>query len=152
MELYAAYLSLLRQLTGDLDQLTTLSREKIAAVRQDDLNKLDHVLKQEQAMSLSIRSLEQKRKQMLSQLNWEQVPLSQLANQYPDQMRLEAKRTIEELRRQYQTYHGVSETARNTLECNLHEIELILKDMGAEGWESATSVRIPAQMQTDIRI
>jgi conjugal transfer/entry exclusion protein len=152
MELCAAYLNLLRQLTGDLDQLTTLSREKIAAVRQDDLNKLDHVLKQEQAMSLSIRSLEQKRKNMLDQLEWDQVPLSELANQYPDQMKLEAKQTIEELRRQYQTYHGVSETARNTLECNLHEIELILKDMGAEGWEPVTSPRLPSQMQTDIRV
>jgi hypothetical protein len=152
MELYDSYLELLRQLTGDLDQLSELAREKIDAVRHDDLDQLDHVLRQEQAMSLSMRSLEAKRKQLLEELKLDKVPLSNLADQYPTESRLEARKTVAALRDQYQLYQGVSKAARATLECNLHEVEAALKDMEKDGWEPTRPVELPKQMRTDIRI
>jgi hypothetical protein len=155
MEEHAAYLALLRQLSQELEQLSTLAREKTAAVRQDDLKELDRVLKQEQALSLSIRSLEQRRQKAVEALQLSNVSLSCLAGQYPGELRLEAKATVEELQRQYEVYRSVSQVARNTLECNLHEIEKALDTWGAEpaagpGYGSG-SVEPPSQLKTDIR-
>jgi vacuolar-type H+-ATPase subunit I/STV1 len=156
MDPYASYLELLRQLTGDLERLSALAREKTQAVRQDDLNGLDQVLKQEQALTLTVRGLEQKLKKTLNQLHLTRVSLTSLPEQFPSQLRLEAKQTVEELRRQYQVYRGASEAARHILECNLHEIEQALNDWGAEdrtgpGYEKS-GAEPPTQLKTDIRV
>jgi vacuolar-type H+-ATPase subunit I/STV1 len=156
MSAYASYLDLLRQLTGDLEKLTDLARQKATAVRQDDLNALDQVLKQEQALTLTVRGLEQKLKRTLDELHMTRVPLTSLPEQYPQELQLEARRTVGALREQYQLYRAVSEAARHTLECNLHEIEKALNDWGAPdrtgpGYEK-DGVEPPPQMKTDIRV
>jgi hypothetical protein len=151
MDAYATYLDLLRQLTYALEQLSGLAQKKIDATRKDDLNALDLVLKQEQAISLSMRSLERKRQRTLEQLHLEDVPLSRLAAQYPQEMRMEAKNTVEDLRRQYQIYRSVSHAARDVLESNLHEIAKVLKDEDPSHLDYSGSVELPSQLRTDIR-
>ena len=48
-------LALLEQLSQVFDQLETLEREKAAAVGAQDLERLDQCMKQEQAVSLTLR-------------------------------------------------------------------------------------------------
>jgi hypothetical protein len=152
MDAYANYLDLLRQLTAALRQLTDLSREKMDAVRKDDLKALDLVLKQEQAISLSMRSLERKRQKALDQLQLGNIPLSRLAARYPQETRLEAKTTVEDLQREYKIYKNVSAAARDVLEGNLHEIENTLGKLGAENvGVPGYAVEPPSQLKTDIR-
>jgi hypothetical protein len=151
MDAYAVYLDLLRQLTCALEQLSGLAREKMDAVRKDDLKALDLVLKQEQAISLSMRSLERKRQKTLDQLQLGDVPLSHLADHYPEETRLEAKTTVDDLQRQYKTYQSVSQAARNVLECNLHEIEKTLGNEAPNHLDYDGSVELPSQLKTDIR-
>ena len=71
---YPGYLALLEELRGSLDQLTGLAKEKIAAVLKDDLLALDEVLKQEQALSLSLRGLEQRRLKLVRNWDWTTSP------------------------------------------------------------------------------
>jgi hypothetical protein len=152
MDAYANYLDLLRQLTAALRQLTDLSRQKMDAVHKDDLKALDLVLKQEQAISLSMRSLERKRQKALDQLQLGNVSLSRLAGLYPQDRRLEAKTTVEDLQREYKIYKSVSAAARNMLEGNLHEIENTLGKLGAENvGVPGYTVEPPSQLKTDIR-
>ena len=47
-----AYLSLLNELSGRLDQLSELARQKTQAVKKDDLTALDEALKQEDRKSV----------------------------------------------------------------------------------------------------
>lgn len=154
-ELYLAYLTLLKDLTGCLGQLAELAKQKSAAVRRDDLLALDGVLKQEQALSLSLRGHEQKRLKLLKQLNLEQVPLSQLYEHYPAGLKARAKQTAEELRSSYNIYHASAEVARNTLECNLHELDKIVTSMGGPqpeaGGYTPPQAEPPANMKTDFR-
>jgi len=151
---YMDYLSLLDDLSGHLERLADLARNKMDAVRRDDLMALDQVLNQEQAMALAIRGLEQKRLKLLKELGWSDLPLRDLPEHYPSELRLRAKEAVQELQRDYQVYQGAAEAARHTLEINLHEIE---KVVGAPGGEVAgpgyrpPDVRPPAAMRTDIR-
>ncbi len=150
-----AYLSLLNELSGRLDQLSELARQKTQAVKKDDLTALDEALKQEQAMTLNLRGLEQKRLRAVSQLGLEGSSLSELASRYPDSMQIQARQTAEKLLRSYQEYRCAAEVARNTLELNLHEIEKVIAASGVDtagvpGY-AAPVPEPPKRMKTDFR-
>ena len=80
---YQSYLGLLRELGGILEQLAQLAQDKAAVVRQDDLIGLDEVLKQEQAMTLNLRGLEQRRLKLAAQLGLSGTSLSDLPGRCP---------------------------------------------------------------------
>ena len=148
-------LTLFESLTQQLDQLTELAKRKTTAVRRNDLLTLDQILKEEQAAALALRGLEQKRTTLLQQLGLSNIPLSELPVHAPDTLRQKTKTTIEMLKTQYQIYSSAAEIARNTLECNLHEIEKFLASSGVEqpvftGYHSA-EVDAPPPMKTDFR-
>lgn len=62
------YLAFLERLRQELDTLSAVEQQKIAAVRSGDLAALDACMKQEQAAALSLRGREQHRKAMLRDL------------------------------------------------------------------------------------
>lgn len=155
-ELHLSYLKLLRELTGSLDQLSGLAQRKINCVHESDLIALDEVLKQEQAMTLNLRGLEQRRLKLVSQLGLEGVGLAGLYTSYPDELQLQAKETAENLRQSYEVYRSCADAARSTLELNLHQIEKIIEQSGVDpaalgaGYEPP-GVEPPRNMKTDFR-
>lgn len=154
-DLHRSYLELLRDLKADLDRLGQLSREKTAAVHHNDLMALDEVLKQEQAMTLSLRGVEQKRMKLLSQLGLADVSLSALPGRYPAELAQEARQTVEALQQSYAAYRSLADTTRNYLELNLHQIGQVIAAAGAApkpsaGYE-APGAEPPKNMKTDFR-
>ncbi len=152
---FCEYLQLLEQIGAQLEHLTDLAKQKTTAVRKDDLLALDEILKQEQAASLLFRGLEQKQSTLLNSTGLKGIPLSSLAENFPPKMRLEAKQCIEQLQSRYSVYQSCAEIARNTLECNLHEIEKVLASMtpataGGPGYQPMEP-EIPSSMKTDFR-
>lgn len=148
------YLAILEQIRAELEHLTELEKQKTVAVRGNDLTALDQVIRQEQASALTFRGLEQKQITLLQTIGLQDTPLSSLPENLPPKMRLEAKQVVEKLQTQYQIYRSCSEVARNTLECNLHEIDKIvaksISPMEGPGYQ-AKSPDIPAGMKTDFR-
>ena len=65
---FTDYVQLLQDLEQTLRDLTALQPEKIAAVRAHDLEVLNDCMKREQAASLALRGLEQKRANMAKAL------------------------------------------------------------------------------------
>lgn len=149
------YLALLDELGRSLEQLTQLAGEKNKAVLSDDLLALDEVMKQEQVISLSLRGLEQRRVKLLSQLGLTGVSLAGLANKYPAELRSQAKQTVDTLRSRYDIYRAASQSARTTLEINLHELEKIIAAHGGGSHSGAgygsPDVQPPSNMKTDFR-
>lgn len=153
---YQAYLDLLDELCGHLDQLAELSQQKAAVVRQDDLLGLDEVLKREQVLGLTLRGLEQRRSRMVKELGLEGTTLTDLPGRCPEEVDDRARETVERLRGCYRIYRSCADMARNTLELNLHQIEKVVAasgvdpaDLGA-GYE-APGVEPPKNMKTDFR-
>lgn len=155
MDAHRAYLALLGDIGSRLEQLSELARKKTEAVRKDDLMTLNEVLKQEQAIALALRGLEQKRMKQCAELGVDNVRLSQLAAAFPEELQLEARTAADTLRRQYKVYQTSAHVARNTLECNLHEIEKIIEELGgdphAEPGYQLADVQPPQPMKTDFR-
>ena len=155
-DLFRSYLGILGELSGTLDRLTPLARQKVEAVRADDLLALDEVLKQEQALALSLRGLELKRQKLVPQLGLDNVPLSRLHEHCPPQLSNETRKAAAALRESYEIYRGYADMVRNTLELNLHQIDKLLTEAGvdpklaAQGYE-APPMEPPQKMKTDFR-
>lgn len=155
-QVFTTYLDLLQEVSKQIQQLTGYNQQKTEAVLKDDLKQLEQVVKKEQALSLALRGQEQKRQKLAQQLGFGEAPLSQLESHAPEELRSRARQVSEELVRQYQAYQASAEVARNTLECNLHEIEKVLEQagaaplQGAQGYEPP-EVDLPPQMKTDFR-
>ena len=153
---YQTYLELLRELSGSLERLAQLAQDKASAVRQDDLIGLDEVLKQEQAMTLNLRGLEQRRLKLASQLGLNGTSLSDLPGRCPPELELQAGQMVEQLNRRYSVYRSCADMARNLLELNLHQIEKTVAAAGVDpaspgaGYQSP-GVEPPKNMKTDFR-
>lgn len=153
---FPEYLALLRELCGHLDRLAVLAQEKADAARQDDLLALDEVLKQEQAMTLTLRGLEQRRQKLSAELELTDTKLSGLPAKCPPELQDEARDTVEALRQGYQVYRSCSDMARNTLELALHQIDKFVAAAGVDPAEAGAGYEPPGaeppkNMKTDFR-
>ena len=148
-------LTLFENLTGHLRQLTELAKRKTTAVRKNDLIELDQILKEEQAQSLALRGIDQKRTTLLRQYELDNIPLNEIPSRFPADMQQAARDAVETMRREFSIYRSAAEIARNTLECNLHEVEKFLATAGAAndagtGYHGS-EVEPPAKMKSDFR-
>ncbi|MCI8909232.1 MAG: flagellar protein FlgN [Oscillibacter sp.] len=152
---YRSYLDLLEALREKLAELSDLARLKTAVVRNDDLLALDEVLRQEQAITLSFRGLDQKREKLLGELGASDLPLASLPDCYPAAMQAEARQVVAALQEQFRAYRTEADAARSTLEGHLHEVEKILEEAGATppsgpGY-TPPETEPPPNMKTDFR-
>ncbi len=153
---FRAYLTLLRACSDTLEQLTKIEQKKTQAVRYDDLSALNETMKEEQALSLRLRGYEQKQQQFLKTLQLTDIPLSRLSERAPAGCAAEAREVAEVFRTQYEQFKSAFEVAQSTLECNLHEVEKILTDMGVDplegaGYQGEQGPELPVKMRTDFR-
>ena len=125
-------LALLEQLSQVFDQLETLEREKAAAVGAQDLERLDQCMKQEQAVSLTLRGVEQNRASLWKELCVQAVPLRELPGHFPPEERPEARRVVNRLLEQYQTLRSAQEPTRILMEHRIHLIEEELERRGVD--------------------
>ncbi len=128
LDAFREYFDFMEQLGRLLEQLTELEKEKTAAVRRDDLLGVDNCMKQEQALSLTLRAMDRKRETLLAGMGLRDVALSGLVQNSPEELRPEARAAAEKLRSRYVLYRSAADVARTTLECNLHQIERLLAD------------------------
>lgn len=147
---YRAYFAFLEKLGAELDTLTNVERAKTAAVKRDDLMAVNECMRQEQAISLTLRSMDHQRSRMLTELGMADVPLSGLAARCPLEYRVEARAAADRLRAKYDIYRSAADVARTTLELNLHEIEKIIEKQGLDRDRLPVN-RLPGGSFADIR-
>ena len=140
------YLKLMRDLTKTLETLTQVERDKNDAASQGDLIGVEECMKREQVASLTLRGLDQKRDKLLAGMGLAGVPLRDMPERAPQDIRQEVKEAAERLRRKYELFQSASDVARNTLECNLHAIEKLQKAQDAPHPEEQEQLR-----QSDFR-
>ena len=120
---YSELFALLEKLEGELEKLTELQKEKTAAVLRDDLMGVNDCMKREQVISLTLRSMDQKREKLLTALGLGNIPLSALPSKCPAEHRARAREVARDVRERYMVFRSAADVARNTLEINLHQIQ-----------------------------
>ena len=127
-EAYREYFDFMERLGGTLDQLTKLAERKAEAVRRGDLSAVDSCMKQEQALSLSLRTMDRKREKLLADMGLKDTNLSGLVQNCPTELKADAKAAADRLRGRYELYRGAADAARTLLEVNLHKLDKMLAD------------------------
>lgn len=148
MTTWQDYLTFLGKLSGTLEELAQVEREKHEAASQGDLGRVEACMKKEQVMSLTLRGYDQKRDKMLSELGLRGVSLRQLEDHSPDELQLQTKAAVEQLRRQYKLFQAASQVARDTLEINLRGIEQL---QNRQAGDAAEAEETRKNHQTDFR-
>ena len=144
---YQEYLGYLEELSSLLAQMTETAEKKADAARDSDLVRLDECMKKEQAYSMTLRSMDQRRDKMLGEMGLSGITLSQLAEHYPLESRTQAARAAEKAMDRYEHYMSASNRARTTMECALRDISRMLpENQPPEALEDP-----PLRMRTDFR-
>lgn len=143
-------LALLEQLSQVFDQLAALEQEKTAAVGAQDLARLDQCMKQEQAVSLTLRGLEQKRGRLWRDLGLQSVALRDLPQHFPPEGQPEARRAVNRLLEQYQTLRSAQEPTRILMEHRIQLIEEELARRSADQTPGGATRRGPSH--TDMKV
>lgn len=152
---FHAYMAVLESVRDSLNKLADLTQEQKESVQNDDLMALNDVLKQEQAIALTLRGLDQKREQLLGEMGLTDIPLSQLAGHFPVELREEMTQITTSLVEESRRYSACAEETRGLLEHTLREIDRTLSGLGVETVVGAgykpLDEGLPAPMKTDFR-
>lgn len=131
MTAWQDYLKLLGDLERSMEQLAEIEREKMGAVSRGDVDGVDQCMKREQALSMSLRGMDQRREKLLDQLGLRGVRLGDTAQRAPEEYRDSVAAAAERVRSKYAVFQTASQLARDTLECHLRAIEKA--QAGADG-------------------
>lgn len=147
---YDEYLRYLGELGQLLEKMTMTAKEKCAAARTGDLVQVDACMKQEQAYSMSLRSMDQKRDKLHKAMGLEKVTLTQLSKHFPAERQREAARAAERVLKLFEGYQSASNAVRTTMEVALREIEKMFPE-GQPAPGAAAAEEPPPRMKTDFR-
>ena len=152
---YSEYFSVLDTLAHQLEELEQLQHKKIQAVRDHDLEVLNDCMKQEQAASLALRGLEQKRESLSRKLGLEKAPLSKVPEILPPEERVLAQQKVEQLLRLWERSRSAQQAARTVVEGDLRRVNKQLEKQGIdpqveEGYHTAPGAP-PKGLRTDFR-
>ncbi len=127
---YEQLFSLLEKLSCEIDKLTEIAHEEHDAVLRSDIIGIQDCMKREQAVSLSLRSIDIKREKLLKELGLQGIPLSGLAEHCPDDKRTRARKVQKTLTDRYKLYKSASAVTVKSLELKLAAIDSSLKKAG----------------------
>lgn len=111
------------------DQLSALQKEKSEAVRQDDLQKVDHCMQQEQALVLQLRGMQRQKDSLHKALGLSGVPLRKISEHLSPADRALLSPSISRFQTAYQIYQSAAAASRALLESTLKEIDRQLSHM-----------------------
>lgn len=149
---FEAYLTFLQKLGDCFAQLTAVEQEKLQAVKDGSLARLNDCIRQEQASALTLRGMEQQRTQWLTRLGLADGKLRSLPAQCPPDLAPRTRQVVERVLEQYQVLESAREASRSLLECQLHRIEgaMARQGIGPEADDPAPPAA-PGRTLTDFR-
>lgn len=139
---YEQYLAFLEELLREMNRLTEIGKEKLSAVQNHELDALNECIKQEQAISLTLRGLEQKRRKVLAAIGCENVPLSEMPQRCPKEYQGRTQEIVGQLLAAEKVLRSVQTPSRTIMERDLRAIRKELESRGVvqeldENYQSA---------------
>lgn len=126
------YLAYLEELKETLGRLVEIQNRKVKAVRAHDLEQLDECMKQEQAISLSLRGMEHRRDKLTQELGLKGVPLREVPRRCPAESYGAVSQVVEDILRQNQLLRSAQKAARTIMEKELRAVNRELERQGVD--------------------
>lgn len=126
-----------RRVVNDLIKLfeesLSLEHRKLKAIEQDRVADVEECMKQEQALVMKLRGLDQKRLRVQKELGWEGKNFRQIIEVVPQEERLEMQQLLERLERAMLVFQDTNQSAMDMMKIHLREIEKVIKFKDPEG-------------------
>lgn len=122
-----------------LKTLMGIEQEKLQAITQNDLEKLDACIKEEQAQVLKLRGLDRKRDLLLVRMGYENLSFKEIIEVLPQEDRAESRQLYNELQKATEDFNSVNASVRTALEVNLHNINATLESLKVPPTGAATT-------------
>lgn len=138
------------------DRMIPLEQEKLEVVKQNQVSRLEELIKKEQAEVMALRGLDQKREAMQKELGFEGMTFQEILEQLPEGQGQDLKVLFDELGSRVSSFQSVTESSRTLMEVNLHAINkaVAMKQHGGNvrTYEEDGTVRPETAHFTDRRI
>lgn len=111
------------------DEFSEILQDKIDAIEQNNVTKLEQIMKQEQAFSMKIRGLEKSRQTALAQSGLTQEDFKIVMQSPQDDEEIETAAVYRLLKERLAKYTQASEVIQAQVDIRLHSIKLLLEKL-----------------------
>lgn len=150
----SAFQELIEQFIALFDRMIPLEQSKLEVVSHNQVERLEEIIKKEQAEIMTLRGLDQKRERMQADLGWKDLTFQEILKQLPEEQRPKVKQLFDELASRVTAFRSVTESSKTMMEVNLHTINQILAKHagGAQTYGEDGTVKAGPAHFTDRRI
>lgn len=120
------------ELTDLLIILKTIEENKLSAITENNLTKLDACIKDEQVQVMKLRGLEKKREQLQASLGFDNLTYCQIIETLQGNEKKEAQKLFNSLQKASDDFRSVNKSAKTALEVRLYSINSRLKKANAD--------------------
>ena len=109
------------------DQFQPLEEEKLKAAEEENLSKLEQCMNKEQAFSLALRGIENKREKMQQQNGQEGMTLKEIIDKFYQDQREELLSVYDEMNRKMNLFKSTNDSAMKIVQVRLRNIDNTIK-------------------------
>ncbi len=109
------------------DELTALEDEKLRAIAENNLKKLEECMSREQVAIMQLKVLEKHRAQIQAQGGYEGLSFRELLTKLPEEDRTELGMLYNQLADKLIHFNTIADSVRTSIEANLYSIDAILE-------------------------
>jgi len=122
------FFKLVAELTGLLKILKVIEENKLSAITEKSLTKLDACINDEQVQIMKLRGLEKKREQLQNELGFGNLTFRQIIENLQGDEKKEAKELFYSLQKATDDFKTINKSVKTALEVNLYSIDSALKN------------------------
>lgn len=132
MDMFSAFVSIINEFIQLFDELIPIEQKKLDAAVDNKVTVVEDCMNKEQAAILKMRGLEQKREQAQKDMDMDGFTFRQILEASSEEHADVLNPLFDQLSQQVTTFRSISESAREMIELNLHNIQSSLsQEMGA---------------------
>lgn len=131
MNEFSTFIDIIKEFIQLFESLITIEQTKLDAALKNRVSFVEDCMNKEQAEILHLRGLEQKRERAQAELNMKDFTFREILEKAPDDVSSVLKPMFDKLSEQVRTFQSISESARESIELNLHMIQSSLAQTGS---------------------
>lgn len=150
----SGFQQLIQQFIALFDRMIPLEQSKLEVVSQNQVTRLEDIIKKEQAEIMALRGLEQKREKLQAELGWKDLTFQEILEHLPKEQQMEMKQLFDDLAGRVKSFQNITESSKTLMEINLHAINQMIARQagGTQTYREDGSVETGAAHFTDRRI
>lgn len=118
---------IIRDMIELFEEHLPLEQKKLQALQCDDVAGVEDCMKQEQALTLKIRGLEQKREKLQKELGWEGKSFREIIETAPEEHKQSLQELFDRLTNTVTVFSETNQAAMTAMEVHLRDIQRVIK-------------------------